>query len=193
MNDNHPKDICLLLCIVVLFCPVSVNVLLFYNKINLHWRITLFRETHLHTPKFAWIFVKFARITPNCKASMMRYEYGKSIFTRATDHWWMLSSPNTWWRHQMETRLAISTVPKRYWPLVRGILRSPVNSPHKGQWRAALMFSLVCTWTNGWVNNGDTGDLRRHRAQYHVTVMTTPQSLRCGTDQCQDHNDCTVD
>ena len=27
----------------------------------------------------------------------------------------------------------------RYWPFVRRIYRSPVNSPHKGQWRGALM------------------------------------------------------
>ena len=40
----------------------------------------------------------------------------------------------------------------RYWPFVRGIHRSPVNSPHKGQWRGALMFSLICTRINGWVN-----------------------------------------
>ena len=32
----------------------------------------------------------------------------------------------------------------RNWPFVRGIHRSPVNSPHKGQWRRALMFSLIC-------------------------------------------------
>ena len=32
----------------------------------------------------------------------------------------------------------------RYWPFVRGIRRSPVNSPHKGQWRGALMFSVIC-------------------------------------------------
>ena len=32
----------------------------------------------------------------------------------------------------------------RYGPFVRGIHRSPVNSPHKGQWRGALMFSLIC-------------------------------------------------
>ena len=37
-----------------------------------------------------------------------------------------------------------------YWPFVRGIHRSPVNSPHKGQWREALMFSLIWAWTNGW-------------------------------------------
>ena len=37
---------------------------------------------------------------------------------------------------------------RRYWPFVRGIHRSPVNSPHKGQWHGALMLSLICTWTN---------------------------------------------
>ena len=56
----------------------------------------------------------------------------------------------------------------RYWPFVR----FPVNSPHKGPLRGALMFSLICVWINGWVNNGDAGDLRRYRAHYDVTVMT---------------------
>ena len=58
-----------------------------------------------------------------------------------------------------------------YWPFVRGIHRSPVNSPHKGQWCLALMFSLIWAWINGWVNNREAGDLRRHRAHYEVTVM----------------------
>ena len=31
----------------------------------------------------------------------------------------------------------------RYWPFVRGIHRSPVNPPHQGQWRGALMFLLI--------------------------------------------------
>ena len=50
---------------------------------------------------------------------------------------------------------------------------SPVTgeSPHKGQWRGALIFSLICTWINGWVNTGEAGDLRRHRAHYDVTLM----------------------
>ena len=34
-----------------------------------------------------------------------------------------------------------------------GNIWSPVNSPHKGQRRGALMFSLICAWINGWVNN----------------------------------------
>ena len=59
----------------------------------------------------------------------------------------------------------------RYWPFVRGIHRSLVNSPHKGQWRGALMFSLICVWINGWVNNREAGDSRCYRAHYDVTVM----------------------
>ena len=59
----------------------------------------------------------------------------------------------------------------RYWPFVRGIHRSPVNFSHKGQWRGALMFPLICVWINGWVNNREAGYLRRHRAHYDVTVM----------------------
>ena len=59
----------------------------------------------------------------------------------------------------------------RYWSFVRGIHRSPVNSPHKGQWRGALMFSMICARINGWLNNGKAVDLRRHRVHYDVIVM----------------------
>ena len=38
---------------------------------------------------------------------------------------------NPWWRHQMEKFSAL--------------LALCVNSPHKGQWRGNLMFSLICT------------------------------------------------
>ena len=61
----------------------------------------------------------------------------------------------------------------RHWPFVRGIHRSPVNSPHKSQWRGSLMFSLISAWINGLVNNAEVGDLRRHRAHYDVTLMYT--------------------
>ena len=69
-----------------------------------------------------------------------------------------------WWRHQMETF-------PRYWPFVRGIHRSPVNSPNKGQWHGALMFSVIRAETNGWANHRDAGDLRPHRANYDANVM----------------------
>ena len=66
----------------------------------------------------------------------------------------------TWWRHQMETFSALLAI-------------CAGNFPHKGQWHRALMFSLICVWINGWVNNREAGDLRRYRAHYDVMVMKT--------------------
>ena len=66
----------------------------------------------------------------------------------------------------------------RYWPFVRGIHRSPVNSPHKGQWRWAFMFSLICAWMNRWVNNREAGDLRRYLANYDVIVYSTYHDVK---------------
>ena len=51
----------------------------------------------------------------------------------------------------------------RDWPFVRGIYRSPVTR--------SFDVSLICAWINGSVNNGEVGDLRRHRAYYDITVM----------------------
>ena len=67
------------------------------------------------------------------------------------------------WRHQLKHF-------PRYWPFVRGIYRWPVNSPHKCQWRGALLFSLVCACINAWVHNREVGDLKCHRAHYDVSV-----------------------
>ena len=75
-----------------------------------------------------------------------------------------------WWRHQMEPFL-------RYCPFVRGIHRSPVNSLHKGQWRGALMFSLICAWINGWVNNGGAGDLRSPLWRHCKEEVRTSESM----------------
>ena len=66
----------------------------------------------------------------------------------------------------------------RYWPFVRGIHRSSVNSPLKGQWRGALMISWICAWINTWVNNREAGDWRRHCAHYDVIVMWTEISSK---------------
>ena len=60
---------------------------------------------------------------------------------------------------------------RRNWPFVRGSHRPPVNSPHKGHWRWALILALICVWINGWANNREAGDLRRYRAHSDVTVM----------------------
>ena len=75
-----------------------------------------------------------------------------------------------WWRHQMETFSALLA-------LCAG--NSPVNSPHKGQWRGALMFSLICARIKGWVNNREAGDLRRYCAHYDVIVMQKISEFVC--------------
>ena len=65
----------------------------------------------------------------------------------------------------------------RYWPFVQGIHRSPANSPHKDQWRKALMFSLICAWINDWVNKlwswwfeADSSPLCHHNEKSAVVV-----------------------
>ena len=57
---------------------------------------------------------------------------------------------------------------------------SPMNSRHKGQLRGALMHSLICARINGWVNNREARDLRRHRGHYDAIVMA--QSLGCAVN-----------
>ena len=74
------------------------------------------------------------------------------------------------WRHQMETFSALLVI-------CAGDSPVPVNSPHKGQWRGALMFTLICVRINGWVNNREAGDLRRHRAHYNAITMSEFCSL----------------
>ena len=74
----------------------------------------------------------------------------------------------SWWRHQMETCSTSLAFVRGIDLWLQGFHRSPVKSPHTDQWLGALIPSLICAWTNGWVNNQDAGDLRRHRAHYDV-------------------------
>ena len=99
---------------------------------------------------------------------------------RATCSSKMLTTIMTSWRNCFpdQGRVKLDDVIKwkhfpRYWSFVRGIHRSLVNSPHKGQWHGALMFSLIYAWIKGWVNNRTAGDLRYHRTHYDVIVMNT--------------------
>ena len=60
--------------------------------------------------------------------------------------------------------------------LVLGVENSSVNSPLKVQWCRAVMLSLIYALTNSWSNSLDAGDLRRHRANYDITVMRDIQN-----------------
>ena len=69
-------------------------------------------------------------------------------------------------------------------PFVRGIHWSPVNSPHNGQSRGALMFSLICAWIIGWVNNREAREtpsrpLWRHSIGKKCSNTLTPEQNGC--------------
>ena len=55
----------------------------------------------------------------------------------------------------------------RYWLFVKGIRRSPVDSPQKAS-DADLWCFFICACTNSWTNDRDADDLSRH---YDITVM----------------------
>ena len=164
-------------------CKNIVN-LTIRNKIQ--WNLM-----QIHTFSFKKMHVKtsFAKRQPfclgldvstqtQCSPSQSRfltgctYSSNKSKYFKLTGIGWlrflrsMISRDKhyPWWRHQMETFSALLA-------LCAGNSPVPVISPHKGQWRGALMFLLISAWIIGWVNNRDAGDLRRHRAHYDVIVM----------------------
>ena len=70
------------------------------------------------------------------------------------------TNPSTRWHHQMETCVHCE-----------GIHQWLVKSLNKGQWHGALMFALICAWTNSWASNWDANDFRCHRAQYDIIVI----------------------
>ena len=89
----------------------------------------------------------------------------------------ILSLKITWWRHQMETFSALLAICAGNSPV-------PGEFPHKGQWRGALMFSLINAWINDWVNNREAGDLRHHHAHYDIIVMTQKIAYKMCTQFC---------
>ena len=85
---------------------------------------------------------------------------------------WCSLKHRSWWHHQMET----------FAPLL-ALCVGQANSLHKGRWRQALMFSLICTWINGWVDQHEAVDLRCQSAHCDVTLMiispTHGRPMRC--------------
>ena len=106
----------------------------------------------------------------NCVPNVCKMYKNKRLLVMSTD------MPNAF--HGLHNDVMKCEHFSHYWPLVRGIHRSPVNSPHKGQWRGPLLLCLICAWTNGWVNTRGAGDLRRFRAHYDVTVMWERQFVQ---------------
>ena len=115
------------------------------------------RRHGVHVMSLEWLFISLssAYVFLIFMAGVVHHSYGADIDTLQKMH---------------EDVIKWKQFP-RYWPFVRVIHRSPVNSPNKDQWRGALMFTLICARINGWVNNRAAGDLRRHCAHYDVILM----------------------
>ena len=75
---------------------------------------------------------------------------------------------------------------QRYWPFVREIHRWPVNSSHKGQWRGALMFSLICALnkqlsklSGGWWVEAPSRPLwRQYDVHMHICIRICPYTIQ---------------
>ena len=122
-------------------------------------------------PKATSLPINQYTVNKHLKLSLRYYDLVTaywSWFITGLDNGWSKRQPAFIWTN---ADVSLSTQPgihpnehsmslwrPRYWPFVRGIRRSPVNSLHKGRWRGALMFSLICAWINGWVNNCEAGD-----------------------------------
>ena len=76
-----------------------------------------------------------------------------------------------WWRHQMETFSALLAI-------------CAGNSPIAGEFFTQRPVSrsfgvlLICAWISSWVNNRESGVLRRHLAHYEVIVMVSKKCIR---------------
>ena len=95
----------------------------------------------------------------------------KQLWTRCRSPYGGIRGQWVKWKHPNHDDVIKWKHVPRYRPFVRWIHRSPVNSPHKGQWRGALMFSLICAWINNWVNNSKAG--------YYDAIVPIMTSLYC--------------
>ena len=156
--------------IYVLHCNVVSHWLGAYTKRSLYITLQQIGRSINHKCH-RWRWVRFLTAINPSFTTVHRVK--RLALTKFPDHFLIVPDYKTYhdavikWKHF-----------PRYWPYVRGIHRSTVNSPHKGQWRGALMCFFICVWINGWVNSREAGDLRRYRAHYDVIVMLL--MLRCG-------------
>ena len=96
----------------------------------------------------------------SCCISFLSSRVWLGIFSCVYLQNWKFQTSYFAWCHQMETFSALLA-------LCEG--KSPV--PLKGQWRGTLKFLWSAPWINGWVNNREAGDMRRHRVHYDAIVM----------------------
>ena len=101
-------------------------------QLNWHWNC-------------CWIIIQVCVLSPLVRLSSSYLQYWTYHFQHGLIK--IINKPRyfTWWRHQMETFSALLAICAENSPVIGEY------GLHKGQWRGALMFSLICAWINGWV------------------------------------------
>ena len=159
----------------------SFSAMNLYTASRSHYQIDIQQESHFPVEEnyvsnrlhHWWISVIYwwyvsSRISKS-------YHHGFRILSLSTHGHPLGQNSHSFWQHNLSAHddvIKWKHFP-RYWPFVREIHRWPVISLHKGQWRGALMCTLICAWINGWINSRYAGDLRRHRNHYDVDVLTS--------------------
>ena len=145
-----------------------------YHGVDLIHRCFRFRFTMANVEKLFYWQSSSNVFDPSGITSIKKPWWHRAMHMLSDPIWgWLIHDDVIKWKHF-----------PRCWPFVRGIHRSPVNSPHKGQWRGALMFPLICVRINGWVHNREAGDQRRYRTHYDVIVMLHNEPLMQSSVLC---------
>ena len=157
LSPGRRQDIIRTNAAILLIGSLGTN----FSEISIKFHTFSFKKMHLKMASAKWRLFCLGLNVLRAACSTKMESHQNTVYTRLTISLILiLYDDGIKWKHF-----------PRYWPFVRGIHWSLVDSPHKGQWCRALMFSLICAWANSWINNGDTSDLRCHRVHYDVIVM----------------------
>ena len=104
-----------------------------------------------------WCYLCMLLIQGYISQSLSAKQLREFIFETSIDLLELINTYNAKWHFKMPpmkkySQSCFAYINRQAYVMSR-LRFKPVNSPHKGQWRGALMFSLICVWINGWVNN----------------------------------------
>ena len=119
------------------------------DTIDYHYNTTVKYDTLLYTPS-GWRHRSVESSAPMGIHPWTVDSPHNSLLMRKRPNviMWTVATPFTssCWRYKIIMTSSNGNI-FRVTVFVRGIHRSSVNSPHKGQWRGALTYSLICAWT----------------------------------------------
>ena len=117
---------------------------------------------HWYLPRTQHSHIKYNK-TKYDKMSVLVWPLYHPVYSEHIQHTAIISMTDIFWKQERGIKHAILNTTchddvikwkhfPRYWPFVRGIRRSSVNSPHTKDSDAEVWYFLWWAWTNGWVN-----------------------------------------